>query len=505
MRWTVLKLRHALLFAIAFLCIDGACCQWPGWVPSGWNYVFELAAPLLAAIACAWQVRILTGRAKVLWLLLTAGLTVWIFAMTLAAWEDIVQHAPFETASLSDFAYFFYGVPILFALSTPVEGQRFSLFNWLDGVQAIFAGYLAYLTIFSVLPFSATAPRPLPIGLVELTYNVENAVLAGACLLRLAAFGKGGEERRFYGTLCVFLTTYAVAAGIYNASSVAHDGLTALGFVADAPFVLLALLIVSLPASESEENTIVPRRSPLALFIDNASPIFFTLALLALGIAVLQNHFHTGVAAIAVGLAAYGIRTTVLQVRYIRTQQELQAARDRLEEISLLDGLTEIANRRCFDRTLESEWHRAQRTQHPLSLLLIDLDYFKSLNDTYGHPYGDKCLIQVARALRATAARSGDLVARYGGEEFAAILPATNIEDANAIAARMHEAVAALKISTAAGIDGFLSVSIGIASYGAPEPGSPAALIETSDRALYKAKQNGRNRIERAETQVVAK
>jgi diguanylate cyclase (GGDEF)-like protein len=183
-------------------------------------------------------------------------------------------------------------------------------------------------------------------------------------------------------------------------------------------------------------------------------------------------------------------------MRYIRSQQELQEARDRLEEISLRDALTGVANRRSFDQTLEAEWSRATRTRHPLALLLIDLDYFKNLNDTQGHRYGDRCLSAIARVLREVASRSGDMVARYGGEEFAVILPTTTQEAALGLAMQMQEAVADLLIENQTSIGRYVSISIGIAGYCYPEPGTPAMLVEASDQALYLAKKNGRNRIE---------
>ena len=327
-------------------------------------------------------------------------------------------------------------------------------------------------------------------------------MLAVGSAIRLLASPREGEEHHFYRTLCMFLVVYLAGAGIYNQIQVETNGVSSWNILSDFPFLLLAALIMLLPPTTKVENRGAVRRSPLVLFIDNVSPIFFTIALLAMGMVVLRNFFGTGIAAICVGLIAYGIRTTTLQIRYIHAQQALQAARDRLEEISLQDSLTGIANRRRFDQTLESEWHRARRTRHPLSLMIIDLDYFKNLNDTHGHPCGDRCLIDVAGALRAVAARSGDLVARYGGEEFAAILPATSRSDAEAIAVRMQEAVAALRLPNETEIGRFLSISVGISSYSYPEAGSPAQLLEAADRALYKAKQYGRNRIELATIQL---
>jgi diguanylate cyclase (GGDEF)-like protein len=257
------------------------------------------------------------------------------------------------------------------------------------------------------------------------------------------------------------------------------------------------------PLSQKEERMRFDANKQITLLIDNASPVFYTLALLALGLAVVRAHFYTGIIAIIVALAAYAIRTTILQTRYMQSQEALHEALNRLEEISLKDGLTNVANRRCFDETLEREWNRATRTQHTLSLLLIDIDYFKSLNDRYGHPHGDQCLIEIAAALQSVLTRSGDLLARYGGEEFAVILPSTDMNGAKLVANRLQEVVRSLNIQNETPIGSFTTISMGIALYQFPEAGSPAILIKASDQALYMAKQNGRNQIEFSSMQAV--
>jgi diguanylate cyclase (GGDEF)-like protein len=494
-----LRLRYLAVVGVVFVCLDAACSTVPRFQTAGVNYLFQIPAPLLAVAACLWRARSVAGPDRARWNLLAMGLIFWDCGVALSAWEDLFQHLPFQIASLSDFAFFFYGVPILFALARPAEGPQYSTFALLDGIQTIFAGYLTYITIFSALPFTTAAIQPISVNLLIRTYNIENAALAGICVLRLFASSKDTEAYRFYRILCAFLVTYGVGAGIYNQIATNTNGQTEWDALVLAPLLLLALMALFVPVAENPETS--ANRSKLGIFIDFASPIFFTIALLALGMVTLRQHFRTGIVAISVGLAVYGVRTTLLQIRDMQTQKELQEARDRLEAISLQDGLTGIANRRHFDQVLESEWLRAMRTQDPLSLLLIDLDYFKNLNDTYGHPHGDRCLIEVATALSAVAARSGDLVARYGGEEFAAILPATTRDAAEAIAARMRDAVHELKIKNETRMGDVLSVSIGISSYVFPAAGSPAMLIAASDQALYKAKQNGRNRVEFASMQ----
>jgi len=493
---------YALSLVLVFFCLDAVCSFAPDLASAHAAYFFQIAAPIIALVVCTLRTFAVKGRGRTLWSLLALSLFLWSCGIGLSAWEDLFHLVPFDVASLSDFVLFFYGVPIMIALSTPSEGQQLSLFFALDWLLAAFAACLAYIAIFAALPFSSLAIQPISGSLLVVTYNVENTVLAAIATLRLASTRRSNEHR-FYRILWIFLVAYGGGAAVYNYLVMANGGNTNWNILVDTPFILLALLIALLPDNRSDKAKTILPESTVGLFIDNASPIFFPLALFALGMVVLRNHFVAGAIAIGIGMASYSIRTTLLQIRYIQAQRELKAARDRLEEISLQDSLTGIANRRSFDRTLESEWHRAMRTRHPLSLLIIDLDHFKYLNDRHGHPYGDKCLIEVAHALRGTAARSGDLVARYGGEEFGAILPSTSGDHAEVIAERMQAAVAALKIENETEVGKYLSISIGISSYTFPETGSPAALIDASDRALYKAKQSGRNRIEVASMQPV--
>jgi diguanylate cyclase (GGDEF)-like protein len=163
-----------------------------------------------------------------------------------------------------------------------------------------------------------------------------------------------------------------------------------------------------------------------------------------------------------------------------------------------VDSLTQIANRRRFDECISKEWARHRRSQHPLSLLIVDVDHFKFFNDHYGHQAGDECLIRIAKALSHCVRSAGDLVARYGGEEFGVILPDTDQKGAVRVAERMlsavlragipHEASPASKIVT-------ISIGVGCAIPRPEGDGDPRPLIEEADRFLYIAKRNGRSRV----------
>jgi diguanylate cyclase (GGDEF)-like protein len=174
---------------------------------------------------------------------------------------------------------------------------------------------------------------------------------------------------------------------------------------------------------------------------------------------------------------------------------ELAGANARLEELSLRDDLTGVANRRRFQQVLNEEWERSRRNGQPLAFVLLDLDFFKLLNDTRGHREGDLCLQAVARCLDAGVRRPGDLVARYGGEEFAVLLPNTDPAGALQVAELLREEIEALAIPHKASPLGRITASFGTAALIA-EPGQrPEVLIETADLALYRAKTQGRNRV----------
>jgi len=175
---------------------------------------------------------------------------------------------------------------------------------------------------------------------------------------------------------------------------------------------------------------------------------------------------------------------------------QLKEANEQLNKLSMIDGLTGIANRRLFDKKIEHEWKRALRSQKPLSLIMIDIDHFKLYNDNFGHQAGDECLKQVAVTLQNTLRRPADFIARYGGEEFVAIIPETDCHAAKMIAEALCNTVAALKIPHIRPDNiQWVTVSLGLSSL-VPNSGQlHQELIAQSDIALYKAKSEGRNRV----------
>lgn len=196
----------------------------------------------------------------------------------------------------------------------------------------------------------------------------------------------------------------------------------------------------------------------------------------------------------ATDFIAKPVNPAVVRAR-VKTHLTLKAQSDLLRQMVFLDGLTGVANRRCFDERLDVEWRRAARNASPLALLMLDVDHFKRFNDCYGHQTGDECLRQVAAAIKGSLVRPGDVVARYGGEEFACVLPATDFEGALAVGAGIERAVRGLQIPHAqSDVSDVLTLSIGV-SMGLPErDGDPARLLALADAQLYRAKHGGRAR-----------
>jgi diguanylate cyclase (GGDEF)-like protein len=177
----------------------------------------------------------------------------------------------------------------------------------------------------------------------------------------------------------------------------------------------------------------------------------------------------------------------------VRLHIRLRRLQRRLIEVSTTDAVTGLANRRRFDEVLAGEWSRAERNRTPLSVLLIDIDFFKRYNDLYGHLAGDECLRRVAAAL-ARQVRAGELVARYGGEEFVLVLPGTWPGECRTVAARLRDAVRALAIPhDASDVAPHVTVSIGAAGVTPHANDTPAGMLAAADRALYRAKAEGRD------------
>ncbi|MBI3183793.1 MAG: diguanylate cyclase [Myxococcales bacterium] len=235
-----------------------------------------------------------------------------------------------------------------------------------------------------------------------------------------------------------------------------------------------------------------------------------------LPVLLLSQAAGRGRAAAALGLGADDFLPWPLEAEELRARihrslafrrqiDELIAQADELHLLSVTDGLTQLANHRHFQERLRDEFRRAQRYDDPLSLLLLDLDYFKSVNDELGHKAGDQVLREVASSLRRSV-RETDLVARYGGEEFAVLLPKTQLPGALTVAERVSVDVASLRLGPSGSLR--VTVSLGVSGYPGRAIVSSDQLFRAADDALYRAKRDGRNRIslyQAAESELAAR
>ena len=195
------------------------------------------------------------------------------------------------------------------------------------------------------------------------------------------------------------------------------------------------------------------------------------------------------------------LRLDVSRTKILAQRQALVAANEELEELSMTDSLTGLANRRRFDEQLLLEHANHRRTRRPLSLLVVDMDHFKQVNDHLGHGVGDDYLRAAAKVLGSFCRRPGDLLARYGGEEMACLLPETSEREAVMLAERMREALASLRLPNPATEPGYLTLSIGVATLSEQDK-APEELLVEADAQLYQAKGKGRNRVSPEESQL---
>jgi diguanylate cyclase (GGDEF)-like protein len=220
-----------------------------------------------------------------------------------------------------------------------------------------------------------------------------------------------------------------------------------------------------------------------------------------MGVAIAMTHRALAFLCITTAVLLYGMRAALLHGKYARSQVELTKAatalmdaNDKLLTLSIRDSLTGIYNRRHFDEALNLEWARSRRMGNALSVLMIDVDCFKALNDRYGHQVGDECLRRIAHEISSRLRRADDLVARYGGEEFVVVLPGAELEGAFVVAEAIRTGVESLGLANEDSIaHKVVTVSIGISTDLIFLEHNPMGLLKRADSALYMAKTLGRN------------
>lgn len=266
--------------------------------------------------------------------------------------------------------------------------------------------------------------------------------------------------------------------------NIAQDGLKAI-HMAEKVFPDLVLLDVMMPDIDGYETCLRLRQSPETKDI----PIIFLTA---------RKEPEDIVKGFEVGGIDYISKpfNSIELLARIRTHLDLWHKTRQLQSIADKDGLTMIANRRRFDAFFNLEWRRGKRDRTPVTIIMIDIDFFKAYNDYYGHLQGDECLKQIARVIDITCRRPGDIAARYGGEEFAAILGNTDQKGGIQLAEKICRKVEGLEIPhEKSGISEYVTVSLGIAAMVPSNEEGSEQLIKIADEQLYRAKELGRNQV----------
>jgi diguanylate cyclase (GGDEF)-like protein len=455
------------------------------------------AIAMLATVCVYWRALQVPIRERSTLRWAGAGMFLWGLAHLVETFLGPSLQASNLAVDASDFIYLVAAFPLLLALSTTRETASIRSVFFLNIAQIGLALLLAYFRLYRM----ELSPQAAATVMGKI-YGVACVLLVLLSALRLCTW-ETAEEKRSVGLVFVFFCAYMpVELGMDYAT--AHWRLQA-GTLFDlawsAPFLVTGWRSLNLPTEEQDRAAEShPLRS--RLLVETLCPMLLTTGVFALAASVTSQHMLLALASIFFLLVIQGLHAGVLQLNYVMgrvllldRERELRAANETLQQLSLLDPLTRIANRRRFDTALDGAWRRALRKKQLIALLIIDLDYFKGINDKHGHAYGDQCLVTVSRIVAKQAGRPDDLLSRYGGDEFFLLLPDTDQQGASVVAERIHAAIAAQAATNqASALDAQLTVSIGAAVIEARSGKDPASLVEAADKALYEAKRLGRNR-----------
>jgi diguanylate cyclase (GGDEF)-like protein len=429
---------------------------------------------------------------KAHWFLLGSGPAIYCFTVAWDIWApNIFPHVPVSyLLSCVDLLTVCSMIPAFLLISLPAGRRYFRHFIWIDLVQVTMAAYLLYVVVLRALPFTPSTGASLDqLRLVHLV-SLEGTCLATGMLLHLFA-AVGRDEKRFFGAVA-FSTLLGLAINsVFNRLIVLHPNEALYNVPSLAQNIFSMTLYFLLPAESPIDS---PRPVGfLGDMINIASPALPSAALLALGITVEPHYHRLGIVAVVTAFLLFAARSAIYQRSFEQSQISLEKAQVRLEHMSYIDELTGVANRRAFENTLRLEWERSSRSGSPLSLILIDVDFFKQLNDSQGHQAGDACLASVAHALQDALPRKIDTLGRYGGDEFAVVLPSTEAHAAQSVADRLCEAIRQLAIPVSGTTAPKISVSLGISTCISFQGSISQLLLSAADEALYQAKAAGRN------------
>lgn len=440
-----------------------------------------------AMIVCLRAARRAEDAVRMLWLLLVCSIFFHSTAMSLDVVAEVKGTPTFNyVPRLQIFFSMLYGVPLLVAVSMQSDRRILAITRVIHTVLSIAVGAALYLLIFSLLTVRGSTDSSDAVLIARLFDGIDVFLALTSTVRWLGA--NQLKERGFFRILSIFLWLNTLLPAIHNRILIRHDYVWLDLFISSPYAVLLALVLTA------RRRPARPPSPVLVRVVQSGSPIFLAAALVCVGLIAARSHFYVGLAAALVAIVGYGTLNIFVHSRGLETEESLLASKKALEQLVEVDALTGIANRRAFDRMLDREFAAVRRTRLPMSLLMIDVDHFKQLNDAMGHLAGDHYLVRIAAALRLALPRATDFVARYGGEEFTAILPATDSVGAGRIAERVRQSIVNLGLRHPTASSGIVTVSVGFSTFDGSVAHPPVDLTQTADRALYKAKCTGRNR-----------
>lgn len=446
---------------------------------------------------CVTRLGSVSGTLKLRWMLLAAGTGLWILGWAMSAYSQLTNA---DTTKVLPYLMVFAlrAIPWLLAVVLTSNRKVLTHTRAFDLAQSALLTVAISLLYVPQIAGGATFTIPLLTGQHSYNYHELVNVLIAFIAVAFVPVQPTAAERRFSVGLAAMLSSYAASALIVN-----HLVIDVLAPPPGAPWFLLIdvaatvfllhQVVMTKAESANGEHPSNALRNMLVLIVPALAP----LAIILISIVLADyNALLAGLLACS-ALGLYVARSVLTQHAFQRVHRQLEAANSRMAWLAEQDELTGLANRRQLTRVMDMQWARHAAQERPVSLLFIDIDYFKLYNDTFGHAAGDECLIMVGKLLQEVSASFPDaLVARYGGEEFVILLPATDSASANACAEQVRLAVMQAGISHMVAPSGMLSVSIGTSSAQPSfEDPHPFSLVENADAALYAAKQRGRNQV----------
>lgn len=454
-----------------------------------WSYAFVLAMLAFTAFLCWRRMQLSISHNRPLWDLLLVGLLAHGAAFGLLL-QDALHNPGGTLVAFDPTFYFCLGSFALIAAAAynPLTPMR----RWttaIDGVLACAIVALFYLVLRRLL--LAGHPAQDTARYVMWMFDAMGVFVAAFATLRFVA-ARRADERRFHFALAAFAWVDVLVPALHNRLILSSQSWLP-EWLLGVPYVVLGLLLSRRRTVWLRGYRPTRRTRQVATSI---APLMLSLALCLLGFAQLGRDRPLAMGALILAVAAYGVRTTVLLAYHQVVEEQLRSLRRDLHHKSVRDELTGLLNRAGLRQVLRRSWQDAVRARQFFALAVVDVDNFKSFNDTYGHLSGDDCLSLVAHTLRSNAGRQpGVVAARYGGEEFVVLMSGLGMDEAEALMQRLRESIESLQIRHINSVRGVVTISAGVAVMAGGTSLASEKLLRAADEALFEAKRGGRNQV----------